>query len=168
MRLTIALKDSNPYLHNSAAKALNKMGDAQTLPLIVLCSTLLTVAEKLEALEALRHVHYKYAIYQHEQITLSYPLPSIWNYCLRLLMRSDCETGIKENAEAVLSEIKNRSDTKMLLRATIEKASLNGTTLLRGVSSILLTPPSEHLRPSEPPIEKKGESSFIFRWFRWK
>ncbi len=171
--LCIALKDKDSDVCLSASRALDTMGTADTLPLRVLSAMTLTPARLLSTLQTLADASPRIMnsgpVPRTRRRPTSYRIGNVQTFCEDLSRRSDVEESIRRNAEAVLAELQNRVDAKILLRPGMREETREQAELLRGASGTSeSTPPDQLLRAAEsavePPIpERSGLLARIFR-----
>ena len=169
-----ALDDKDPIVYRSAAGALDQMGTAYTLPLRVLAAMTLTPAKLLNTLQVLTEAAPRVMASERAagkvRKAMRYRIGNIQTFCEGVCERSDVDESVKRGATAVLTELRNRADAAVLLRASVPDDTREAEELLRGVSgpsdSIL---PEELLRASDtssespPSPEKPGLLARIFK-----
>jgi len=97
-RLAEAVKQGDWDIRSSAASALLKLGDAETLPERVLADTGLNPGQRLEILTSLRDV-----AHSDDEVQIHYAVPDITQLCAERLQSSDknVRAGVKETLEAL-------------------------------------------------------------------
>jgi HEAT repeat protein len=161
--LCSVLKDKVVYVSYSASIALGCIGDTTTLPLRLLSSPILTLEQRLKALEALTDAK----VYSAGKV-VHYKIGNLQTFCENLCQQVDKEESVRRGAAEVLAELRNRADAKILLRATTRNEPQERAELLRGVSGPSnMTASGELLRPSDnsgrTPSEKPGILSRFFK-----
>jgi len=169
-----ALNDKEAGVQRAAGRALDQMGTASTLPQRVLAASTLTPAKLLNTLQVLMaaapRVMAPEAASGNIRKSTRYAIGNVQAFCERICGQSDVEESIKRGATAVLTELRNRADASVLLRASAPDDTREKAELLRGVSgSSDPTLPEELLRASDtssespPSPEKPGLLARIFK-----
>ena len=157
-----ALKDSDTFVRWRASEALGKIGDSETLPRKILASRMMSVNNKIVALNKARNKQYTF-----QGQTFSYDFPEVSKLCRLVIDEQDIEA--KEGAEAVLGWL---NGDRYLLQASDRDYSTESQELLRGFEGgaieihpeTLLQASAEPENGSQKPLIKRS----IFDWFREK
>lgn len=163
------VKGNDRPVRYAAAVALWEIGNEKTMPLRLLSVATLTPAQKLRALEALSGITYVIGGRDARAQVISYPFGGVRFLCEKLCRQADTEPPVREGAEAVLGELRNRTDALILLRAIGREETRERQELLRSVSGgSEPTLPDELLRPSglSPASTPAPRPTFLTRIFR--
>jgi len=135
---------------NDIAKLLFQIA-GEELPCQILASTTLTGVQKLKSLESLRDILYRPSVEEKSEFFYySYEVDNVQAYCEGLCRQVDTQADVRQGAEVVLAELRNRQDATMLLRASERNEPGEAAELLRGTNGqAASTPPEELLRPSD-------------------
>ena len=140
-----------------------------TLPLQILSATALTDVQKLNSLHVLIGVVVHIGGIDRDPVWVRYGIDNVQTFCQNLCLQDDTEESVKQGAEAVLAELKNRTSANTLLRSASCEPKKERQELLRGVSGQKdTTPPEELLRPLATSAEKasSGKRGILSRIFR--
>jgi hypothetical protein len=171
--LIIAYKEWWRWLDRNSTAGLLFHIAGYELPRRILSSMEFTPAQKLDFLEGLIGIVYRDRIPEEKELFYvhSYGIDSVQAFCEEICRQIDSEESVKQGAEEVLQELRNRPDAKTLLRASVAELAQERKELLRGASGQLGAAPSEEqLRPSENVAEQTshGKLGFLSRLFRRK
>jgi hypothetical protein len=133
---------SNWTVSNTAANALRKIGDSDTLPRKILADSRFSAQERIEVLDRLRRVRYK-----DRYTTFRYTLPDTRTLCQAVLNEEDAEA--RTGAQIVLGWL---NGDQHLLRASQRDATTEPQELLRTSQSAMPeTQPETLLRAADEP-----------------
>jgi len=152
-----------------AAIALRLLGGFE-LPFMILSAVTLSSAQKLNSLQSLIGVEPPVPGFGDPRHRWrAFAIDNVQTFCEAVRDDASTAESIKDEAEAVLTELHNRANVQTLLRASVLEQTQERQELLRGVSGeSVTTTPVELLRPSvvaEEQInrEKAGILSRIFK-----
>ncbi len=101
-----ALEDREPFVRESVADVLMKLGDSYTLPRLVLAELRLTPRDRAAILDYMRRVRYS-----DRHITFRFTaIGDLVAYCMQ--MRNETDTALQEGANAVLDFIRQLRDAQ--------------------------------------------------------
>lgn len=164
--LCFMLQSLTPSVIRAAGQALDRMGTAEALPLRILASPSIPPAKLLSTLQVLGET-----VVRLPYKTIRYRIGNVQAFCESLCRQSRTEERVRQGAEAVLAEIRNKEAADILLRASARYDGREKSELLRGVSNSAPTPPEELLRAANtdaesPETPRKKPSHWLAKIFK--